>query len=74
MSLDFLVCKKDSTIIAAIELDDITHSRQSRIEADTKKNKALTDAGIRLIRWQAGNLPSEITIRNELLKQVTNES
>ncbi|NOT67106.1 MAG: DUF2726 domain-containing protein [Methylophilaceae bacterium] len=33
MSLDFLVCLKDSTIVAAVELDDKTHERVSRKQA-----------------------------------------
>ena len=33
MSLDFAVCHKDSTIIAAVELDDKSHEKASRKEA-----------------------------------------
>src|SRR3954467_976649 len=29
MSLDFVVCLKDSTVVAAVELDDRTHERES---------------------------------------------
>lgn len=63
MSLDFLVCLKDSTIIAAVELDDKTHEKASRIKADTKKEKALSAAGIALVRWNVSSLPDENTIR-----------
>ncbi len=66
MSLDFIVCLKDSTVVAAIELDDKTHMNPSRIEADAKKNKALADAGIALIRWNVNSIPDEITIRKAL--------
>jgi len=66
MSIDFLVCQKDSTVIAAIELDDKTHTRQSRVESDAKKDKALRDANIKIIRWNTGNLPDEVTIQNEI--------
>lgn len=41
MSLDFLVCQKDSSIIAAVELDDKTHQKESRVKADAKKKKLL---------------------------------
>jgi len=68
MSLDFLVCLKDSTVVAAIELDDKSHEKQSRIEADAKKDKALSAAGIAIIRWQAGALPDETAIRKALAK------
>ncbi len=63
MSLDFLVCMKDSTVVAAIELDDKTHSKPSRIEADAKKDKALSAAGITMIRWNVNSIPDENTIR-----------
>lgn len=69
MSLDFLVCLKDSTVVAAIELDDKTHEKASRIEADAKKEKALLAAGIALIRWNTRALPDEATIRQALASE-----
>lgn len=63
MSLDFVVCLKDSTVVAAVELDDKTHEKASRIEADTKKAKALAAAGIPLVRWQVSAMPDEDAIR-----------
>lgn len=63
MSLDFLVCLKDSTIVAAVELDDKTHEKASRVEADAKKEKALSAAGVSLIRWNVSSLPDENAIR-----------
>ena len=68
MSLDFVVCLKDSTVIAAVELDDKTHEKASRVEADAKKEKALSAAGIPLIRWQVSALPNEATIRQTFVK------
>jgi very-short-patch-repair endonuclease len=68
MSLDFLVCLKDSTIVAAVELDDGTHEQAARIEADAKKTKALSSAGIALIRWNVSALPDESAIRQTFLK------
>ena len=68
MSLDFLVCLKDSTVVAAVELDDKTHEKASRIEADAKKGKALAAAGVALIRWQVSALPDENAIRLALAK------
>jgi very-short-patch-repair endonuclease len=67
LSYDFIVCASDSTVIAAIELDDKTHETDARIQTDAKKNKATEDAGIRLIRWTVRELPSEAVIRAELL-------
>ena len=68
MSLDFLVCLKDSTVVAAIELDDKTHAKRSRVEADKKKERALLAAGIALIRWQVSALPDQATIRQAFAK------
>jgi hypothetical protein len=67
LSYDFVVCGKDSTVVAAVELDDKTHESKARAATDEKKNKASADAGLRLIRWHVASLPSEEAIRQELL-------
>jgi very-short-patch-repair endonuclease len=63
LSLDFLVCRKDSSVVAAIELDDSSHDRPDRREADARKAWALKSAGIRLIRWSTVALPDDAAIR-----------
>jgi very-short-patch-repair endonuclease len=63
MSADFVVCSKDSSIVAVIELDDASHEREDRKVADTKKDKALSAAGVRVIRWHAKSLPDEVAIK-----------
>ena len=63
MSADFVLCAKDSSIMAVVELDDASHRREARKEADAKKNKALANAGIRVLRWEAKSLPDEIALR-----------
>jgi len=68
MSLDFVVCLKYSTIVAAVELDDKTHEKASRVEADTKKEKVLSAAGVALVRWQVSALPEENAIRQAFTK------
>ncbi len=62
-SADFVVCSKDSTILAVIELDDSTHERPDRKHADATKQKALSSAGLRLIRWNVKSLPDEASIK-----------
>lgn len=52
-----------SSIVAVVELDDASHRREARKEADAKKNKALANAGIRVLRWEAKSLPDEIALR-----------
>jgi very-short-patch-repair endonuclease len=67
MSVDFVVCHKDSTIVAVIELDDATHEQQERRTADARKDKALASAAVRLIRWQARSIPDIATIQSAFL-------
>lgn len=69
MSADFVVCAKDSSVLAVIELDDATHNNPKRQEADNKKDRALGDAGIKIHRWQAKTIPDEAMIRATLLPQ-----
>lgn len=70
MSYDFVVCEKNFGVIAIIELDDKSHEKVSRIEADAKKGRATAAAGIPLIRWQASALPDETSIRQALAKHM----
>jgi len=44
-------------------LDDRSHEASQRQYADARKNKALADAGIRLVRIPAGRLPSADGLR-----------
>jgi very-short-patch-repair endonuclease len=66
MSADFVVCNKDSSIVAVIELDDSTHQRQDRQVADKKKEKALASAGIRIIRWNVKSIPDIAVIQSSV--------
>lgn len=62
-SADFLVCDKSFAVLAVIELDDASHTRRSRRISDTKKDAVLKVAGIRLIRWQASDMPDADAIQ-----------
>jgi very-short-patch-repair endonuclease len=57
LSVDFLIVKPDTSIVAAVELDDASHDRQDRRAADARKAHALTSAGIPLIRWSVRQMP-----------------
>ncbi|WP_425054225.1 DUF2726 domain-containing protein [Pseudomonas abyssi] len=60
MSVDFVVTDKSLNTIAAIELDDKSHyDDEQRHAADLKKDKVLTSAGIRVIRWRCEVMPSK---------------
>lgn len=67
-SIDYVVCLKDSSLVATVELDDSSHNREDRRKADQDKDRALASAGVRLIRWQARNLPDVKTIRETFTK------
>lgn len=74
LSYDFVVCMKDSTVLAAIELDDKSHETASRTETDRKKEKATLDAGVRLIRWHVKALPNQAAIQAAFAEQQPNPS
>ncbi len=57
-SVDYLVCLKDFTIVAAVELDDRSHANKSRQKLDIKKEESLKAPGITLVRWHAEQMPS----------------
>jgi uncharacterized protein DUF2726 len=63
LSYDFVVCSKDSTVLAAIELDEKSHEADDRVNTDRKKEKATVAAGVKLVRWHVKSLPDEATIR-----------
>ncbi len=71
LSADFVVCAKDASVLAVIELDDSSHDRPSRQDSDARKEKALTAAGVRLIRWRATALPDIAAIKSALHSSVS---
>lgn len=77
MSVDFIITDQSLNTIAAIELDDKTHySDEDRHRADAKKDKALTAAGIRIIRWRCEIMPSveQIELAFPEYKVITKET
>jgi very-short-patch-repair endonuclease len=66
MSADFLILKPDTSVVAAIELDDASHNRPSRRDTDARKAHALQSAGVTLIRWHVRDLPDESAIRTAI--------
>lgn len=62
LSVDFLIVKPDSSIVAAIELDDASHDREARRAADARKTHALQSARIPLLRWSIVEMPDESAI------------
>lgn len=66
MSVDFLVCTKDASVVAAVELDDASHQHPDRVSADAKKELALNAAGVRLLRWKVDAMPDEAAIQRSI--------
>jgi NOL1/NOP2/fmu family ribosome biogenesis protein len=64
LSYDFVICKKDGSVVAAIELDDKTHDSAQQAERDARKQRATEAAGVILVRWNVAKMPDETTIRN----------
>ena len=62
LSIDFLILNPDTSIVAAIELDDSTHAPENRRQADARKDHALKSAAVPLIRWNTKNLPDRVAI------------
>ena len=73
MSADFVVCNKDSSIVAVIELDDSTHQREDRQAADEKKDRALASAEVRIVRWQAKSIPDIASIKTTFIPVISGQ-
>lgn len=62
-SYDFVICAKDSSVVAVIELDDRSHAAPRRADADRTKDRATAAAGIPLLRWNVNAIPDRAAIQ-----------
>jgi len=62
MSADFIVCDAAANPLVVIELDDKSHDRKDRIEADAKKDRAIASAGIKMARIRAESIPDKTAL------------
>jgi hypothetical protein len=60
---DFVVCNKDFSIAAVLELDDRSHDKPARQDADGRKAAICEAAGIPLHRLNVNPLPDEAELR-----------
>lgn len=67
LSLDFVVCRADFSVVAAVELDDPSHDRQRQRTRDAKKNDVLQAVSVKLVRFDVRRYPSERDVRNAVL-------
>jgi hypothetical protein len=63
-SVDFLVCLADFTIVAAVELDDGSHSAVR----DERRDVILKSAGVPIVRFHVRDIPSTEDLRSLFLK------
>lgn len=66
-SLDFVLCRPDFSIVAAVELDDSTHDTPLQRRRDREKDRVLAAAGIPLLRWRVGRVPAVAELRHQVL-------
>jgi len=66
MSLDYVITNNNFETIVVIELDDPSHNLPERKKSDLKKDKALKDAGITIIRIPINQIPSKELLRQQI--------
>ena len=66
LTADFVLCSKDFTIAAVLELDDRSHDNPARLDADRRKAAICDAAGITLYRLNVNPLPNETELRGLL--------
>lgn len=71
-SVDFVLClPHDFTVVAVIELDDLSHALPHRVRADTIKDVALRIAGHPILRFKRHVMPSAEEIRLQIAGKTT---
>jgi hypothetical protein len=63
LTADFVICNKDFSIAAVLELDDRSHDNPARQDADRRKAAICEAAGIPLHRLNVNPLPNEAELR-----------
>jgi hypothetical protein len=70
-SFDFLICDMNTAPLLAIELDDRSHERADRKQADAEKDYACKSAKLPLLRIKSNNDPElEQKITAEMTKNI----
>ena len=63
LTADFVLCNRDFSIAAVLELDDRSHDHPARQDADRRKSAICEAAGIPLHRLNVNPLPNEAELR-----------
>ena len=67
LTADFVLCRRDFSIAAVIELDDRSHDSPQRMDADRRKATVCAAAGIPLHRLNVNPLPDEADLHQMLM-------
>lgn len=67
-SIDFVLLSPDLNVLMAVEIDDRSHRLEKRQADDEKKNKALRDAGIILMRFPALPVPTGENLKTAVVE------
>jgi hypothetical protein len=67
---DFVLCRRDFSIVAVIELADSAGAPLKRRDVKTLKTNAVESAGLRLVRIGTGPIPSQAQIRRILQDRI----
>lgn len=59
----YVICRKDFSVVAVIELDDSTHTRQDRKKSDEIKDAAFKGVDVEILRLTPGALPAVSSIQ-----------
>jgi len=66
MSYDFVILSNDFSVLAVIELCDISNEDTHRILQSEKKEKTTLATGTLFIRWNINHLPDEVAIQSAI--------
>jgi len=67
-SIDFVLLSPALNVLMAVEIDDKSHRLEQRRADDEKKNKALRDAGIILMRFPALPVPTSENLKKAVVE------
>lgn len=56
---DFVICDRSAKALLIIELDGKDHNKPAQKKRDARKDSALAEAGIEVVRWRAGKVPPD---------------
>lgn len=68
---DFVICERNFSPVAVIELDGLSHDHPQRASADSRKAHAVESAGLTFIRINVADMPNEAALRAQLPARAT---